>query len=107
MFARLSETTFKQGKREEFISLATNNLLPILKKQKGFVDVIGLSSDTVPNVGVALALWQTKADAEAFYNGAEFTKLMDEGKPLVADMKVQTFTVATWTSHQIAAGQSA
>ena len=106
MFARLSETTFKQGKREEFVSLATNSLFPILKKQKGFVDVIGLSNDTDPNVGVALALWKTKEDAEAFYSGAEFTKLMDQGKPLVADMKVQTFNVAAWPSHQIAAGQS-
>lgn len=107
MFARLSETTFKQGKRDEFISLATNSLLPVLKQQKGFVDVIGLASDTDPNVGVALALWKTKEDAEAFYKGAEFTKLMEQGKPLVADMKVQTFTVAAWASHQLAAGRNA
>ncbi len=107
MFARLVETTAKPGKREEIITIVRNDLLPILKKQHGFVDAIGLSSDTGPNDGVALSLWKTKSDAESFFISAVYTKTLDRVKPLVADMKVRTFTVATSTFHKIAAGKGA
>ncbi len=107
MFARLVEGTAKPGKRDEINTIATNDLLPALKKQQGFVDGIVLSSDTTPNEGVGLSLWKTKNDAETFYKSAEYTKILDRVKPLLADMKVRTFTVENSTFHEIAAGKGA
>lgn len=107
MFARLVEATAQPGKRDEINTIATNDLLPVLKKQPGFLDSIGLSSDTTLNEGAGLSLWNSKNDAEVFYKSAEYTKILDRIKPLVADMKVRTFTVENSTFHKIAAGKGA
>lgn len=104
MFARLLETTAKPGKREELIATVMKNLLPVIKKQRGFVGVIGHASDTSPDETAGLTFWETKNDAETFFNSAEFTEILDGIKPLIANQKVRTFTVVASTFNEIAAG---
>jgi heme-degrading monooxygenase HmoA len=108
MFVRLVEATPKPDKRDEIIALVTSDLLPLLKKQQGFVDAVGLSGDTSPDEGVTLTFWTTKDDAEKFYATQEFkSKIMDRITPLLEGMKVRTFNVETSTFHKIAASKAA
>ena len=108
MFARLVEATAKPGKKDEIFTILTNDLLPLAKKQPGFVDGVGLISDANPNDGVTVSFWNTKDDAERFYGGQEFkTKIMDRITPLVEGMKIRTFNVETSTFHKIAVGKAA
>jgi len=104
MFARAIETTAKPGKREELIAAFSKNVLPLVRKQTGFVGVIGLANDIASDETAGLSFWKTKNDAEAFFSSAEFTTAMDGLKPLIADLKVRTFTVAASTFNEIAAG---
>ena len=46
MFTRIVECRVKPDKRDEFNNKLRNDVLPILQKQPGFVDLIGLASDT-------------------------------------------------------------
>jgi quinol monooxygenase YgiN len=104
MFARLIETTAKPGKREEVIAFVMKNLLPVIKNQPGFVGVIGHLSDTSPDETAGMSYWKSKADAERFFGSAEFGNIFDGIKPLIADMKVRTFTVRASTFDELAAG---
>lgn len=108
MFARLIEGTAKPGKRDEISSILTNELLPVLKKQQGFVDAIGLLSDITPNEGATLMLWRTKVDAETFYKSAEYIKIIERVTPLMMEqMSIRMFNVETSTFRNIAASKAA
>ncbi len=108
MFARLVEGTAKPGKRDEITSILTNELLPVLKKQQGFVEAIGLFSDTSPSEGAALMLWKTKVDAESFYKSPEYIKMIERVTPLMMEsMRIRTFNVETSASRNIAASKAA
>ena len=109
MFARLVEATAKPGKRNEIMTILASDILPLLKKQQGFVDAVGLSGDTSPDEGVELIFWTTKDDAEKFYATQEFkSKILARITPLLLEgMKVRTFNVETSTFHKIAASKAA
>ncbi len=107
MFARLVEPTGKPGKRDEIIAILTNELLPLMRKQEGFVDAVGLISDTAPHEGTTLTFWKTKNEAERFYRSPEFTKIMDRISLLVESMNIRTFNVEISTFHNIAMGKAA
>ena len=109
MFARLVEATAKPGKRNEIMTILASDLLPLLKKQQGFVDAVGLLGDTSPDEGVTLTFWTAKDDAEKFYATQEFkSKILDRITPLLLEgMKVRTFNVEASTFHKIAASKAA
>jgi heme-degrading monooxygenase HmoA len=101
MFARLVEATAKPGKRNEIKAILTNELEPALKKQKGFVDAVGLASDTRPEDGITLTFWATKEDAERFYGTTEYRSKFDRITPLVENMTIRTFNVEASTFHKV------
>jgi heme-degrading monooxygenase HmoA len=66
MFTRTVEVTPKSGKARELVNTINEKVLPILKKQPGFVDETLLVSDAEPNQILALSFWNTKEDAERY-----------------------------------------
>ena len=64
MFTRVVELITKQGKSKELSNTITEKVLPILKKQKGFVDETLLVSDAPDNRILALSFWSTREAAE-------------------------------------------
>lgn len=107
MFTRIVECHVKPGKKDEFNNKLRNEVVPILQKQPGFVDVIGLISESNPERVVSLSFWKTKEDAER-YHREQYNRILDLIKPLVnRDPTIDTFTVGTSTIHRIAAGKAA
>ncbi len=108
MFTRISELSIRPDKREEFLSLIHNELVNMLQKQSGFVDVTLLVSDTDQTRAVAQSFWKSKDDAERFYNGPTFASFLNKGRALLqSDPRVHTYTVDTSTFHHIARGKAA
>ena len=66
MFARMLEFNIKPEKKTEFINKIRTEILPILKKQPGFVDVLALEGESDPVNVFAISVWHTKADAERY-----------------------------------------
>ena len=103
MYTRIVETTSKQGKARELCRAIDEKVLPILRKQNGFVDELVLVSDTDPNRVTSISFWNTKEDAER-YNREQFENVKKtiqntlEGTP-----EVRTFDVHTSTAHRITA----
>jgi len=59
MFTRVVELVSKQRKARELSSTINEKIVPILKKQPGFVDEIVLVSDADSNRVLALSFWKT------------------------------------------------
>ncbi len=107
MFTRVVEVETKAGKGSEFSAALNEKVLPVLRKQPGFVDEINLISNTDPDRILALSFWQTEADAER-YNHEHFATVSELLKPFYERApKVTTFNVDISTTHKIAQGKAA
>ena len=107
MFTRIVELTTKPGKNEQLSATINDKVLPILKKQKGFVDEMVFVSDKEDNRVLGISFWNTREDAEQ-YHRAEYPKVQDTLRPhLDAEPMIRTFEVHTSTTHKIAAGKAA
>jgi heme-degrading monooxygenase HmoA len=107
MFTRVVELTTKPGKNKQLSDTINEKVLPILKKQKGFVDETVLVSDKDDNRVLGLSFWNTREDAEQ-YHRAEYEKVHEMVRHLLdGEPVIRTFDVHTSTTHRIAAGKAA
>jgi heme-degrading monooxygenase HmoA len=102
MFARKVSLHLKPNSVAEFTQRLEKEVIPMLRKQKGFQDEITFVG---PNGTEAfgLSLWETRENAESYNRGSypEVTKILArvvEGTPTV-----ETYDVANSTFHKIAA----
>jgi quinol monooxygenase YgiN len=107
MFTRIVELTAKNGKQRELTRVVDDKVVPILKKQTGFVDEILLVSDGEPDRVVSVSFWKRREDAEQ-YHQQQYAAIRDMVRPLLeADPVIRTFNVSSSTTHKIAAGKAA
>jgi len=101
MFARNVSFRLKSNMLSDYTQTFENQVLPLLRKQKGFKDEITLSNPGSVDV-IAISLWENKANAEA-YNTIAYPEVLKtltrfiDGTP-----KVQTFEAVTSTFHNVA-----
>jgi len=100
MFARKVSVRLKPNALSEFTSLMDREILPWLKKQEGFMDLIILA--VADNREVAtISFWEHKVDAEAS-NSCGYPDVLKvlagllDGTPYV-----KTFEVVRSTLHQV------
>ena len=107
MFTRVVEINAKSGKVNELANTIHEKVLPILKKQAGFVDETVLVSDAEPNRMIGLSFWNSKDDAEQYHQEV-YPKVNEVLSPLLEQTPViRTFNVHTSGTHKIAAGKAA
>jgi heme-degrading monooxygenase HmoA len=107
MYTRVVEFRSKSGKSKELAQTANDKVVPILKKQRGFVDEMLLISDAEPDRLLGISFWNSKEDAEQ-YHREQFPKIHDSVRHLLDTAPVvRTFDVHTSTTHRIEAGKAA
>lgn len=107
MFTRTVEVTTKSGKARELATTINDKVLPILKKQAGFVDETVLVSDPEPNRVLSLSFWNTREDAER-YQKEQYPAIHEMIRHLLdTEPVIRTFNVDSSTTHKIAAGKAA
>ena len=107
MYTRVVELTSKSGKARELASTINDRVLPILKKQAGFVDEAVLASDTEATRMLVLSFWNSKADAER-YHREQYPKISEMLSGLLdGPPAIRTFNVDSSTTHRITAGKAA
>ena len=95
MFARILEFVPKAEKKEEFVKAFKNNVLPILKKQVGFLEVLPFFPEIKSDTAVMVSLWTEKRYAEA-YQREWFPKCQEILKPyLTTPAAFKYYTVET------------
>jgi hypothetical protein len=106
MFTRRVSMHLKPNSVAEFTKTIEKDILPLLRKQKGFQDEITFVSSTGTEA-FGISLWDTPENAEAYNRGTypEVTKNLArvvEGTP-----QVETYEVANSTFHKIAVAVAA
>src|ERR1700674_4503081 len=106
MFTRRVSMHLKPNCVAEFTRTLEKEIIPLLRKQKGFQDEITFVSSTGTEA-FGISLWDTAENAEAYNRGTypEVTRLLErvvEGTP-----KVETYAVANSTFHKIAVAVAA
>ncbi|MGA8859100.1 MAG: antibiotic biosynthesis monooxygenase [Candidatus Sulfotelmatobacter sp.] len=83
MFARILNFEVKPEKKEEFVKVVKNQVLPILKKQTGFLEILPFFPEKMKEEKViTISLWTTKADAER-YEREFYPKVLNIVKPFL------------------------
>src|SRR5438876_12353270 len=104
MFTRVVELTSKSGKTKELANTINEKVVPILKKQRGFVDETVLVSDTEPTRVLGLSFWNNKEDADC-YHQEPYPKIYEMLKQLLeTEPNIRTFYVHTSTTRRTVAG---
>ena len=94
MFARFSEFSLKVDRHEEFLKLIRNEVLPIMRKQAGFLEMLPCFSDARPEKVVVISLWDSKANAEKFHDNVS-ARVFDIVKPYSTPTTVAQYHVDT------------
>ena len=107
MFTRVVDITVKRGKSQELANTIQEKVLPILKKQKGFVDETVLISDAELDRVIGMSFWNTREDAER-YQREQYPKVNEILAPYLETTPViRTFNVHSSTTHRITTGKAA
>ena len=101
MHARMIQVTAKPGQLRDCLSALVDRGLPLLKQQQGFVDALGLTSETERDKFVGITIWKSKEDAEKYLNG-QGRQIVESIRPLLQQEPVfDTFNVEASTTHNI------
>ena len=85
----------------DFTRTFEKDILPLLRKQKGFRDEITMSNPSSLDV-TAISLWETRTDAEAYSTKTYPEVLKTFERMIDGTPKVQTFETVTSTFHKVA-----
>ncbi len=102
MYARNVSMRLKANSVAEFTQTLEREIIPLLRKQKGFQDEIAF---VVPGgmEAVAISLWDQKENAEAYNRGTYPEVVKALAKVVEGTPQVQTSEVSNSTWHKIAA----
>ena len=106
MFTRHVVVQLKPKSAPEFTRLIEKEVIPMLRKQKGFLDeVTFISPDLTEAVGNSF--WETQADADA-YGRTGYAEVMKSLETVInGTPTVGTANVSNSTFHKIAAAHAA
>ena len=106
MFARSVSFHLKPGRSAEFTQLLDKDIIPLLRKQKGFQDEITLVAPRGADA-IGISLWDLKENAETYARGAYAGVLEALANVVDGTPQVQTYDVSNSTFHKIPSHASA
>jgi hypothetical protein len=101
MFARNVSFHLKSNMFSDYTRTFENEILPLLRKQKGFKDEITLSNPSSLDA-IAISLWDSRANAEAYNTNTYPQVLKTFARMIDGTPRVQTFETVTSTFHNVA-----
>jgi hypothetical protein len=101
MIARTVSIHLKSNMLSDYNRTFDKDILPLLRKQKGFRDEITLSNPSSLDA-IAISLWENRVDAEAYSTNTYPEVLKTLARMIDGTPKVQTFEAVTSTFHKVA-----
>ena len=93
-FARNVHFQIKNGKEQEFKSLFETKVVPMLRKEKGFLEELTLVNK---DGAIGISLWDDRKNAEA-YQSSTYPKVVEALQPLLTGTpKLETYEVSVTT----------
>ena len=94
MFARNVSFHLKPGRKAEFTRLLDDNILPMLRKQKGFQNAIALVAPSGVDA-VTISMWELKENAET-YARSTYPGVLKTLEPVVEGTQPLSGSVFDW-----------
>jgi len=104
MFGRQVTMKLKTNSASELTRLVDNEIIPMLRKQKGFRDETTFVAPERSEV-IANSFWDTKEDAEAYNRSAYPEVLKSLSNVIEGTPTVKNFEFANSTFHKAAAAR--
>ena len=102
MFVRKVSMRLKADAASEFIGKMENEIIPLLRGQKGFLDEMTLLAQSGKEV-YAYSFWESSTDAEN-YEKNEFAQVTGMLAGVIEGaLRIHTYMVANSTFHKMAA----
>jgi hypothetical protein len=100
MYARNVSFRLKSNMQSDYTRTLENQILPLLRKQKGFKDEITFSNPSSQDA-VSISLWENKANADD-YNTNTYPQVLKALANVVdGTPRVQTFETVISTYHNV------
>lgn len=94
-FTRHVEFDIQPGKEKQFRSTFDNEVVPLMKKQKGFKGELALLDEK--NHAIGISLWENRESAEQ-YRTSTYPQVLEKLQPVIkGSPNVETYEVATST----------
>ena len=100
MYARNVSFRLKPNMQSEYTRTFENQILPLLRKQKGFKDEITLSNPGSQDA-VAISLWENKVNADDYNTNTYPEVAKTLAKVIDGTPRVQTFETVMSTFHNV------
>ena len=95
MYVRMLDFNLNVEKKAEFLKVMKNEVLPILHKQTGFLEILPFVPENLTDKWFNITLWATKLDAEK-YEREIYPKVLDLVKPfLTTPITVKLYMLET------------
>ena len=102
MFARSVSFHLKPGRTTEFTQTLEKDIIPVLRKQKGFQDEIAFVGPNGTDA-FGISLWDLKENADAYARGS-YASVLKSMEPVVEGTpQVHSYEVCNSTFHKIPA----
>ena len=101
MFARNVTFHLKSNTHSDYARTLENDVLPLLRKQKGFKEEITLCSPGTADA-VSISLWENKNNADDYNTNTYPEVLKTLAKVIDGTPRVQTFDTVISTFHNVA-----
>ena len=102
MYTRNVRIKLRANSATEFARLFASEIIPLLRKQKGFRDEITLIASQ-RNEAIAISFWDNRENADAYNHVAYLDVLRALSKVVESMPIVETFELVDSTFHEIAA----
>jgi heme-degrading monooxygenase HmoA len=97
-FARNVHFQIKNGRDADFSRIFTNDVLPLLKKQKGFQEELTLVN---PERALGISVWEDKASADT-YQSSTYPQILEKLNPVLdGTPRVEMYDVVASTSSTL------
>jgi hypothetical protein len=106
MYARSVSFHLKPGRAAEFSQLLDKDIIPLLRKQKGFLDEIALVAPGGADA-VGISVWDLEENAEMYARGSYAGVLKALEQVVEGTPQVQTYNVSSSTFHKAVAHATA
>jgi hypothetical protein len=102
MYARSVSLHLKPGRAADFTTTLEKEILPVLRKQKGFQDEITFVAPNGTDA-MGISLWDVKENADTYARGS-YASVLKTMEPVVdGTPEVESYEVCNSTFHKIAA----
>ena len=102
MYARNVTFRIKANMQPDYTHAFENQILPLLRKQKGFKEEITLCNPNSPEA-VSISLWEHKSDADDYNTRVYPEVLKTLAKTIDGTPRVQTFETVATSFHNVPA----